>query len=52
MKTETITLKSNPNVTLTTYLLDTSPEMPNTKVRPAVLVFPGGGYFMCSDREA
>lgn len=52
MRTETLTLKSNPNVTLTTYLLDTSPEMPNANVRPAVLIFPGGGYWMCSDREA
>jgi acetyl esterase/lipase len=34
------------------YLLDNSAEMPNTHVRPAVLVFPGGGYFGCSDREA
>jgi acetyl esterase/lipase len=52
MKTETIHLQTNENVTLTTYLLDASEEMPNTKVRPAVLIFPGGGYRMCSDREA
>lgn len=52
MKTESLTLQSNPNVTLTTYLLDASPEMPNVNIRPAVLVFPGGGYRMCSDREA
>ncbi len=52
MITETISLQTNPNVTLTTYLLDASGEMPNASVRPAVLVFPGGGYRMCSDREA
>lgn len=52
MKTETLMLQSNPNVTLTTYLLDASPEMPNASVRPAVLIFPGGGYRFCSDREA
>ncbi len=51
MKTMTLDL-TNENVTLTVYLLDASPDMPNTKVRPAVLVCPGGGYFMCSDREA
>lgn len=52
MKTETLPLQSNPNATLTTYLLDASPEMPNVRVRPAVLIFPGGGYYICSDREA
>ncbi|WP_366295737.1 alpha/beta hydrolase [Paenibacillus sp. AN1007] len=43
---------SNTNVTLTGYLLDSSPEMPNMKQRPAVLILPGGGYRACSDREA
>lgn len=52
MKTETIRLTTHPNVTLTTYLLDAYEEMPNTRVRPAVLVFPGGGYRACSNREA
>lgn len=52
MITETIALKTNANVTLTTYRLDRSGEMPNVDVRPAVLVFPGGGYRGCSDREA
>lgn len=51
MKTMTLNLTQE-NVTLTAYLLDSSPEMTNTQVRPAVLVFPGGGYVMCSDREA
>ena len=52
MTVEKLELKSNPGATLTAYLLDTSKEMPNMKERPAVLVIPGGGYYMCSDREA
>lgn len=40
------------NAVLTGYLHETSKEMPNLDTRPAVLVFPGGGYRMCSDREA
>ena len=40
------------NVTLTTYINHVSPEMPYLDVRPAVLVFPGGAYAFCSDREA
>lgn len=41
-----------PSVTLTGYIHDKSPELSNADVRPGVLVFPGGGYIMCSDREA
>lgn len=52
MTVEKLELKSNPGATLTAYLLDTSREMPNMTDRPAVLVIPGGGYYMCSDREA
>ena len=51
MTVEKLELKSNPGATLTAYLLDTSREMPNMTDRPAVLVIPGGGYYMCSDRE-
>jgi len=39
------------DVTLTSYILDNSPEMLNGKKRPAVLICPGGGYMSCSDRE-
>lgn len=39
------------DVTLTGYIIDDSPELLNGKVRPAILVCPGGGYFNCSDRE-
>lgn len=51
MKTQTYNL-TNENVTLTSYVLDTSDEMKYNNVRPALLLFPGGGYSMCSDREA
>lgn len=37
---------------LTGYVLDHSDELLNARIRPAVLVLPGGGYFMTSDREA
>ena len=37
---------------LTCYLQQDSWEMPTAHIRPAMLVFPGGGYVMCSDREA
>lgn len=37
---------------LYTYLLDNSPEMKPDRKRPLVLLCPGGGYGMTSDREA
>ena len=37
---------------LTCYVQEPSAELSNAAVRPAVLVLPGGGYFMTSDREA
>ena len=40
MKTQTIKLP-NENVTLSTYLLDASPEMSDRQVRPAVFNLPG-----------
>lgn len=43
---------TNENVTLTGYIHSKSEEMLNVDIRPAVLIFPGGGYMMCSDREA
>lgn len=52
MITEVLQLTDNPEVTLVTYLHDLYPEMQDADVRPAVLVIPGGGYRMCSDREA
>jgi acetyl esterase/lipase len=43
---------SRENVTLTAYLHDISLELGNVNKRPAVLIFPGGAYLACSDREA
>lgn len=52
MKTDVIRLTDDPEVTMTAYLLDGSTELSNAAVRPAVLIFPGGAYAVCSDREA
>ena len=40
------------NARLLGYILDAHDEMPNAKVRPAVLILPGGGYHRTSEREA
>lgn len=37
---------------LTVYIPDQSNEMGHNKIKAGVLVIPGGGYSMCSDREA
>ncbi len=52
MKMFTEYFAQDKSVSLTAYLQDSSPEMPNLHLRPAMLVIPGGGYGMCSDREA
>lgn len=52
MKHQTIYLREGrTDVTLTTYVLDDSPETLNGGRRPAVIVCPGGAYLSCSDRE-
>lgn len=52
MKHEVIYLREGrTDVTLTTYVLDDSPETLGGKRRPAVIVCPGGAYLSCSDRE-
>lgn len=43
---------TNALANLTVYLPDFSKEMPQSAVKPGVLVIPGGGYSFCSDREA
>lgn len=43
---------SNPKVILSTYILDDSLQFDTGKKRPAILIFPGGGYTFTSDREA
>lgn len=52
MFTETYNLTDDPDVTLTAYISDISEEMKYANTKPAVLVFPGGAYKFCSDREA
>lgn len=42
---------SQPGAKLCTYILDSSPEL-MIKKRPLILMCPGGGYHMTSDREA
>lgn len=49
---ERINLTDDPEITLTAYVCEPSPEMMNMAKRPAMLVIPGGAYKMCSDREA
>lgn len=52
MKCERIYLfEDRTDVYFDTYIRDTSEEYPTNK-RPAMVIFPGGGYGMCSDREA
>lgn len=51
MRNETILLNEERNVTLTAYIQEVCGEFGFTK-RPAILVLPGGGYTICSDREA
>ena len=51
MKALKLVLHEDRNVTLTAYIQETGGEFGFSK-RPAVLILPGGGYVMCSDREA
>lgn len=51
MITEVYKLK-NEGVTLTTYILDTAFDNRDNYKRPGILIFPGGGYSFCSNREA
>lgn len=52
MKLETITLNAERGVTLTACLQAVGGEFRNIDRRPAMLILPGGGYRMCSAREA
>ena len=51
MRTIEIKIKEERNVRLTAYIQEANGEFLFSK-RPAILVLPGGGYAMCSDREA
>lgn len=52
MIVKTYYITNDPDVTLTAYISDISEEMKNMRVKPAVLIFPGGAYKYCSDSEA
>ncbi len=51
MKAETVVVNKERHVTLTAYVQEADGEFGFSK-RPAMLILPGGGYAMCSDREA
>lgn len=51
MQTQEIILNEERQVTLTAYLQQVRGEFTFDR-RPAILIIPGGGYSMCSDREA
>ena len=40
------------NAKLYTYVLDNTPQVDSNRIRPAVIICPGGGYSRTSDREA
>lgn len=52
MNIEKIVLNEERRVTLTAYLQGVGGEFRNIVRRPAMLILPGGGYRMCSEREA
>lgn len=52
MNVEKIVLNEERNVTLVAYTQPVEGEFGHINKRPAVLILPGGGYQMCSDREA
>lgn len=52
LTTEEIILNAERKVRLTVMLQSVGGEFQAIQKRPAVLILPGGGYLMCSDREA
>ena len=52
IETFTLAKTKSKTVTLTAYIAGTSPNIPTSLARRAVLIFPGGGYYFCSEREA
>ena len=55
MKHEKIKIQlpgSESSAALYTYILDNSPETGMDRIRPAIIICPGGGYELTSDREA
>lgn len=52
MKMEELVLNEERRVRLSVWIQDIGGEYAPINKRPAILVLPGGGYSMCSDREA
>lgn len=52
MQSFTLDLAPDGHGKLTCYIQDPSKEFSNMNERPALLIFPGGAYQRCSDREA
>ncbi len=52
MRAIEITMNEDRGVRLTGYIQEVGGEFVGIEQRPAVIVLPGGGYGMCSDREA
>ena len=52
MNFKKVYLNENKDTSISVYLLDNSDEFANIGNRPAILIFPGGGYYSTSDREA
>ncbi len=52
MEVKNIVLNAERNVKLTAYLQEVEGEFAGIGRRPAIMILPGGGYSMCSDREA
>jgi acetyl esterase/lipase len=42
----------NSEAKLYTYILNNSPEIDSSRIRPVIIICPGGGYEFTSDREA
>ena len=52
MKNKVFYLNNEKTALLKAYLLDKVESIPFGNARPAILIFPGGGYTFCSEREA
>lgn len=52
MRIEEICLNEKRNVRLSAWIQEVGGEISPIENRPAILILPGGGYSMCSDREA
>ena len=52
MKNKVFYLNNEKTAYVKEYLLDKVESVPFGEKRPAIIIFPGGGYKYCSDREA